>query len=258
MTTDALRRLQALRGQPHPVSALAALAQVQGDLRIVIEAVLELAGREHTCPCGQDTPATVSESDEPVADEQVTDRDGYVWQRFEGGWRWWRGKVGRWSRIPRTRDYMQTVFGPLRATTDDDRRRVGLSVRDEDAPPEPVEPAQADAQPEAEDPESENGRENGAGRIGWLRVRPDYEFRCLAQEVPGGWTGIDDADDLLWTAKKWPNAEFTPIRTLAADEVAVKRSDLRSVLGMVWLHESVPAAKREAADRLRAALEAGR
>ena len=49
MTTDALRRLRALR-PTRTGSIPAVLAAVQGDLQTVIEAVLELAGRDENTP----------------------------------------------------------------------------------------------------------------------------------------------------------------------------------------------------------------
>lgn len=69
-------------------------------------------------------------ADEPAVGEQVTDSDDDVWQRFEGGWRWWAdGADGGWTPRLRTWDYVQN-YGPVRTTTDDDRRCVGLPVRD--------------------------------------------------------------------------------------------------------------------------------
>lgn len=259
-------------------------------------------------------------TEEPAVGEQVTDSDGDVWQRFEDGWYWWKGESGCWSSIPRARDYVQTTYGPLGRTTDDDRRRVGLPVRNEDASPEtysdvlagladhihfsspdgrevtvvvpavprgylPLRPLQAidlcghpmpcwvegclkpegarslseqevldlihrpqeskapapeptsaplaasDATEASGEGEVAAGRETGAqGRIGWLRVEPDDELRCLVREIPGGWAETDIADDLAWAADDFPDAEFTPIRALAADEVAVKRDDLRAAV----------------------------
>lgn len=242
MTTDALRRLQNLRGLTRTGSAHSVLAQVQCDLQTVIEAVLELAGHDAE-------PTT----DEPAVGEQVTDRDGYLWRRFEDGWHLWTGEG--WSHTPHTWDYVQD-YGPLRATTAADRRRVGLPVRDEDASPGPAMAPESDAQPEevSEDPETENGRENAAqGRIGWLRVEPSHEYRHAVREVPGGWSDTDRDEYLVWTAKTWPDAEFTPIRTLADDEVAVKREDLQWAVDAGRLSGPSGAMKR-----LRAALEAGR
>lgn len=67
------------------------------------------------------------------------------------------------------------------------------------------------------------------GRIGWLRLTPRGKSRLLTREVPDGWTCTDDADT-TWLAKKWPDAEFTPIHILADDEVAVKRDVLDRVM----------------------------
>ena len=98
-------------------------------------------------------PAVAPDGDEPATEEpavgaQVTDLDGDVWQRVEDGWRWWN-KVGcGWSSWLRTWDSIQTDYGPLRATTDDDRRRVGLPVRDEDASPAPAMAPESDAEPD--------------------------------------------------------------------------------------------------------------
>ena len=99
-------------------------------------------------------------------------------------------------------------------------------------PQAPATAPESDAQPEdvSEDAETENGPENAVqGRIGWLRMRPGDD-RCLMREVPGGgWIRIDTTDDsLVWSAKHLPDAEFTPIRTLADDEVAVKRDVVRA------------------------------
>lgn len=76
-------------------------------------------------------------TEEPPVGSQVTDRDGDVWERREGGWsgtdEYGLGfaycKV-EWSRL---RNY-----APLRPTTDADRERVGL----------PVESAPADVDPD--------------------------------------------------------------------------------------------------------------
>ena len=137
MTADTLLRLQALPGLTRVGSTHTVLAQLQGDLQTVIEAVLELAG-ENTPPASQNGPQDARSADSGT-----------------------------------------------------------------DAPPEP---------------------QNGAqGRIGWLRMGPGNKRRLLTQEVPGGWTDADEDGDPLWLAEDWPDAEFTPIRTLADDEVAVKR-----------------------------------
>ena len=133
-------------------------------------------------------------------------------------------------------------------------------------PQAPATAPESDVQPEdvPEDAETENGPENAVqGRIGWLRMRPGDD-RCLMREVPGGgWIRIDTTDDsLVWSAKHLPDAVFTPIRTLADDEVAVKRDDLPAAiaaLGAVawgWSVADAEAARR-IADRLRRALEAG-
>ena len=176
MSTDALRRLQALRGLTRTGSTHTVLAQVQGDLQTVIEAVLELAD-ENTPPASQNGPQDARSADSGT-----------------------------------------------------------------DGPPEPENAVQ--------------------GRIGWLRMGPGNKRRLLTQEVPGGWADADEDGDPLWLAKDWPNAEFTPIRTLADDEVAVKRDDLPAAiaaLGAVargWSVADAEAARR-IADRLRRALEAG-
>lgn len=261
------------RGIPTLTVALPASISYDGPavLRLDDETAAMLARHGWTPPQEPTTLADVS-GDEPVTDEpaigaQVTDGDGDVWQRFEGDWCRWMGEAVGWSSWPHTWDYVQN-YAPLRPTTDDDRRRVGLPVRDEDASPEPVEAAESDAQPEdvSEDPETENGPQNGAqGRIGWLRMGPDDDCRYLMREVPGGWTRIDtDDEDLVWSAKTWSNAEFTPIRTLADDEVAVKREDLALAVSDCEgaladaLDGEVSRTYRECIARLRAVLEADR
>ena len=78
-------------------------------------------------------------------------------------------------------------------------------------------------------PEPENGAQ---GRIGWLGLRRGSTRRLLAREVEGGWT--QDGTDLCdWSAESHPDAAFTPIRTLADDEVAVKRDDLETALRLL-------------------------
>lgn len=158
----------------HTVTVRMALDEAQ--VQALDAAVTALTALVDTMRPGadEDAPArpATAESDEPVTEEpaigvQLT--DSVVWQRFEGGWHWWMGEG--WSHQSHTWDAMHDFdLGKLRGTTDDDRRRVGLPVRDEDASPEPVEP---DTQPDEvpEGPETENGPENGAGRIGWLRDR---------------------------------------------------------------------------------------
>ena len=252
MTTDALRRLQALRGLTRVGSTHTVLAQVQGDLQTAIEAVLELAGHddEHEHP-----------TDEPAVGEQVTDSTGIVWQRFEDGWRWWVVGKTDWSPYHHTWDDVQN-YGPLRPTTDDDRRRVGLPVRAENTPSAsqdgPLAARSADPG-KGGPPEPENAAQ---GRIGWLRMEAGDEHRYLMREVPGGWTDSDRDEYLACRANTWTNAEFTPIPTLAADEVAVQREDLPAAiaaLGAVawgWPVADAEAARR-IADRLRRALEAG-
>ena len=177
MTSDTLRRLQALRGLTRTGSTHTVLAQVQGDLQTVIEAVLELAD-ENTPPASQNGPQDARSADSGT-----------------------------------------------------------------DGPPEPENAVQ--------------------GRIGWLRLEPGDKRRYLVREVSGGWTRIDTDDrHLVWPAEGWPVAEFTPIRILADDEVAVKRDDLPAAiaaLGAVargWSVADAEAARR-IADRLRRALEAG-
>ena len=79
------------------------------------------------------------------------------------------------------------------------------------------------------EPETENGPQNGArGRIGWLLLYPGDDGRLLVHEAPGGWTDSNRDEYPVWPAEDWPDAEFTPIRILADDEVAVKRDVVRA------------------------------
>ena len=79
------------------------------------------------------TPLTTPDiTEEPPVGSQVTDREGDVWERREGGWAlWW----------PERSEWLTDLYGsgldpwpvvrvqaPLRFTTDEDRRRVGLPV----------------------------------------------------------------------------------------------------------------------------------
>lgn len=76
-------------------------------------------------------------------------------------------------------------------------------------------------------------------KIGWLRMLPSDEHRHLMREVPSGWTEIDrDYEPYLWPREGCPDVEFEPIRTLADDEVAVKR-------GVVKAAEALAAQKRD-------------
>ena len=172
MSTDALRRLQALRGLTRTGSTHTVLAQVQGDLQTVIEAVLELAD-ENTPPASQNGPQDARSADSGT-----------------------------------------------------------------DGPPEPENAVQ--------------------GRIGWLRMRPGDD-RCLMREVPGGgWIRIDTTDDsLVWSAKHLPDAVFTPIHTLADDEVAVKRDVLTAAVEHLADVDSDTDPGAPFLARLRDALEAG-
>ena len=101
MSTDALRRLQALRGLTRTGSTHTVLAQVQGDLQTVIEAVLELAD-ENTPPASQNGPQDARSADSgtdgpPEPENAVQGRIGwlrlkpgdehrYLMREVPGGW----------------------------------------------------------------------------------------------------------------------------------------------------------------------------
>lgn len=85
-------------------------------------------------------PADITE--EPPVGSQITDCEGEVWERREGGWTLWRPGGSGWlaDLYESALDPWPVVrgFAPLRPTTDEDRKRVGL----------PVEPAPDDVDPE--------------------------------------------------------------------------------------------------------------
>lgn len=87
-----------------------------------------------------------------------------------------------------------------------------------------------------------------AGRIGWLRPRPDAPW-YLMREVDGGWSE-DPTDEPGWRTENYPDAVFTPIYD-PATEVIVNRSDLESVFNEYEVEWS------DAWERIREALTAG-
>lgn len=87
----------------------------------------------------RDEPVDVTE--EPPVGSQVTDREGDVWERREEGWTlWWAERIGWLADLYGDLDPWPDVrdLAPLRPTTDEDRKRVGL----------PVEPDPADVDPD--------------------------------------------------------------------------------------------------------------
>lgn len=80
----------------------------------------------------------------------------------------------------------------------------------------------------------------------------------ILREEPSGWTEIDrDYEPYLWTREGCPDVEFEPIRTLADDEVAVKRDDLADAIEHLADHDSDTDPGAPFLARLRAALETG-
>ena len=78
--------------------------------------------------CVRDEPVDVTE--EPPVGSQVTDREGDVWKRREEGWAlWWPERSGWLADLDGWGDDPWPVVrkrAPLRPTTDEDRKRVGL------------------------------------------------------------------------------------------------------------------------------------
>ena len=121
------------------------------------------------------------------------------------------------------------AFDVLAAAIRGARKTPDATVSDENTPPAsqngPQDARNADSGTGGP-PEPQNGAQ---GRIGWLRLRRGSTRRFLVREVEGGWT--QDGTDLCdWSAESYPDAEFTPIRTLADDEVAVKRDDVAAAI----------------------------
>ena len=117
--------LDGFRGAPDLPTVLAANLEA-------IEHEVETPMRGHGECC---EPADITE--EPPVGSQVTDREGDVWERRENGWTWWARD--RWLLIRRSWESVVRDAAPLRFTTDEDRKRVGL----------PVNPAPADVDPDA-------------------------------------------------------------------------------------------------------------
>lgn len=116
--------LDGFRGAPDLPTVLAANLEA-------IEHEVETPMRGHGECC---EPADITE--EPPVGSQVTDREGDVWERRENGWTWWARD--RWLLIRRSWESVVRDAAPLRFTTDEDRKRVGL----------PVDPAPADVDPD--------------------------------------------------------------------------------------------------------------
>lgn len=116
-------------------------------------------------------------TEEPPAGSQVTDCEGDVWGRREGGWTIWSpGRPGWLADLYESAlDSWPVVriSAPLRPTTDADRERVGL----------PVEPAPADVDPE---PKAELDEVEALAKVLRLTAgRPGFSFpwEAITQEA---------------------------------------------------------------------------
>lgn len=104
--------------------------------------------------------AESSKPDEPAFGDQLTDAEDEVWACGpDGKWRCWYSDVQQWSdelEPTLNRAVIETECGPLRPTTDEDRKRVGLPLRNEKA-----------ANPD----EAHERQEHGPGTFGYCSER---------------------------------------------------------------------------------------
>lgn len=164
-----------------------------------IEATLDWL--DEPVPVPRPEPADITE--EPPVGSQVTDCDDEVWGRFEEGWQvWdalgnmeWSGDSDPWSAVRN--------FAPLRPTTDEDRKRVGL----------PVEPAPADV---------DLDETLADVLIGMLRARSGF----------GSGQTLGVAYDLARAAREHIEAEGEHAAMALVREAETERDEWREVAGL--------------------------